>query len=82
MKFAETKTSYFDRYDNEMYANDADHQNLLQLLRDAEALTDAAKAEFVKAFNFDYALDGMIKASPRRYPTLVSEAPAAGMKLA
>lgn len=84
MKFADLKNEYFERYDNEMYANDEDTQNMLDLFKKAETLSDAAKTEFVKAFYFDFALDGIIclgskKTAATVYPNLTKEAAAAGI---
>lgn len=86
MKFDDLKTAQFERYDNEMYANDTDTQNMLNLLRKAATLSDAAKAEFVKAWSFEFALDGELYLGGKRsaaavYPNITAEAQAAGIKI-
>jgi len=86
MTFNQLKNSYFERYACEAYANDADTKNLLQLFVAAEALSDQAKTEFVKAFDFEYALDGMLylcsqKRAQALYPHLLREASLVGIKI-
>lgn len=86
MKFDDLKTAQFERYDNEMYNTSEEYINLLGLLKKAETLSDAAKAEFVKVWSFDFALDGELylgskKTAPAVYPNIIAEAPAAGIKI-
>lgn len=84
MAFAQMKKEYNDRYNTEAYANDTDNQNMLGLFEKAEELSLAAKAEFVKAFDFSFALNGEMylggkKTAAFKFPHLIEEASAAGI---
>ena len=73
-----------DLYNNEMYADDENTQNMLALLVRAASLTPQAQAEFVKVWNFEYALDGQVRIPAHQraiYPALVAEAAAAGIEI-
>jgi hypothetical protein len=86
MKFEDLKNEQIQRYDNEMYNTSEEYKNLLGLLKKADSLSDAAKREFVKAWSFDFALDGQLylgnKISARvNFPNLLAEAQSAGIEI-
>ena len=83
MNTLETLTAQMNaNYNNDMYANDEDTQNALGLLTRAATLSHQAQVEFVKAWSFEFALDNQVYVpTPRLYPTLVSEAAAAGIQI-
>ncbi len=85
-RFEELQRECNERYNNSMYTGDADFQNVLALLKKAETLSDAAKAEFASQFSLNFAFDGLIylgskNSAPRRFPHLWAEAAAAGITI-
>ena len=86
MDYKEMKAEYFARYDNAAYSGDTEAENVLNLFRSAEKLSAPAKAEFVKAFNLEFALDGEMylggrKTAEYKYPNLIKEGPSCGIKI-
>jgi len=84
-KFKTLRAGYEKQYITE--ANDEGIKNLLALFEQAENLSETAKSEFVKIFNFEYALQGEIYVGSERRalaqcPALYAEAPGLGIKLA
>lgn len=84
MNFDQMKKEYNARYNVEAYANDEETKTMLGMFDKAEALSPKAKAEFVKAFNYEFALDGEMylggkKTAAYNYPNLIAEAPSAGI---
>jgi len=59
MKFAGLKAAYAE-YDAKDYARDPGIQTMLGLFEKADNLSDAAKQEFVDAFNYEFALNGKV----------------------
>ena len=75
MRFADLKAEYTQRYD----AKDPEAQSMLALFEKADKLSDAAKQEFVDAFNYQFALAGKVYLGTRlnaayKYPHLLTEA--------
>lgn len=86
MTFAEMKLEYNARYNNDAYADDPATQTMLGMFDRAETMTDAAKTEFVAAFNYEFALDGELylggkRTAAYRYPHLLTEARTVGIKV-
>jgi hypothetical protein len=87
MTYQEMKTEYQKRYENEVYASDPETQALFSLFEKADKLTPAAQAEFVRGFDFEFALGGEMylggpKTAAYKYPHLIAEAPVVGIKIA
>ena len=85
MRFNELKAEYDNRYANACYAGDEEIENMLLLFQLATKMSVAARGEFAKTFNFEYALDGLLflgaKASAgERCKNVIAEAPLAGIK--
>ena len=83
MKLEDLKREYEARYDNQAYANAPEYQALLELLRAATRLGPAAQKQFVDLFDFEYALDGVVKVGKRArlYPELMQEAATVGITI-
>jgi hypothetical protein len=82
MRFAELKAKYTQHYD----ANDPGTQTMLGLFEKADTLSDAAKEEFVEAFNYQFALAGKVYLGTKlnaayKYPHLLAEAEAVGIRV-
>ena len=82
MRFADLKAKYTQRYD----ANDPGTQAMLGLFEKADTLSDAAKEEFVEAFNYQFALAGKVYLGTKlnaayKYPHLLAEAEAVGIRV-
>ena len=84
MKFQTMKAEYQARYADE--SEDPEIQALFGLFDKAEKMSAAAQAEFVKAFDYNMALDGQLplggdRTANARFPHLLQEAPAVGIEL-
>jgi hypothetical protein len=82
MRFADLKAKYTQRYD----ANDPGTQTMLGLFEKADKLSDAAKQEFVEAFNYQFALAGKVYLGAKlnaayKYSHLLAEAEAVGIRV-
>jgi hypothetical protein len=82
MRFADLKAKYTQRYD----AKDPGIQTMLGLFEKADKLSDAAKEEFVEAFNYQFALAGKVYLGTKlnaayKYPHLLTEAEAVGIRV-
>ncbi len=85
MRFADLKAEYTERYDAKI-AKDPGVQTMLGLFEKADKLSDAAKQEFVEAFNYEFALDGKVYLGAKlnaeyNYPHLLAEAEAVGIRV-
>ena len=86
MTFQQMKAEYNARYNCEAYANDDETKTMLAMFDQAEKLSPAAQREFVKAFNYEFALDGQLylggkKTAEFKFPNLMAEASAAGLTI-
>jgi hypothetical protein len=82
MRFADLKAKYTQRYD----AKDPGIQTMLGLFEKADKLSDAAKQEFVDAFNYQFALAGKVYLGTKlnaayKYPHLLAEAEAVDIRV-
>ena len=82
MRFADLKAKYTQRYD----AKDPGIQTMLGLFEKADKLSDAAKQEFVDAFNYHFALNGKVYLGAKlnavyKYPHFLAEAEAVGIRV-
>ena len=82
MRFTDLKAKYTQHYD----ANDPGTQTMLDLFEKADKLSDAAKLEFVDAFNYQFALNGKVYLGAKlnaayKYPHLLAEAEAVGIRV-
>ena len=85
MRFADLKAEYAE-YDAKDYAKDPGIQTMLGLFEKADKLSDAAKQEFVEAFNYHFALNGKVYLGTKlnaayKYPHLLAEAEAVGIRV-
>jgi len=86
MRFADLKAEYTERYDAKDYAKDPGVQTMLGLFEKAGKLSDAAKQEFVEAFNYEFALAGKVYLGTKlnaeyNYPHLLAEAEAVSIRV-
>ncbi len=86
MRFADLKATYTERYAVKEYAKDPGIQTMLGLFEKADKLSDAAKREFVEAFNHEFALSGKVYLGARlkagyNYPHLLAEAETVGIRI-
>jgi hypothetical protein len=86
MRFADLKALYTERYNIKDYAKDPGVQTMLGLFEKADKLSDAAKQEFVEAFNYEFALNGKVYLGPKlragyKYPHLLAEAETVGIRV-
>lgn len=76
MTFDQMHNEYKARYDNAMYGDD-ESKNLLGMLEKATGLSEAGKAEFVKAFSFEDAMEGELvirrRLAESDFPNLMRE---------
>lgn len=84
MRFTDLRAHYTHRYDAGEYANDPEIQTMLDLFEKADHLSDAAKQEFVEAFNLEFARGGKVYLGPKlnalyKYPHLLAEAEGVGI---
>lgn len=82
MRFADLKAEYTQHYD----AKDPETQTMLDLFEKADTLSDAAKEEFVEAFNYQFALSGKVYLGTQlnaayKYSHLLAEAKAVGIRV-
>ncbi|MGA2110030.1 MAG: hypothetical protein ABSH25_20575 [Syntrophorhabdales bacterium] len=82
MRFADLKAEYTQHYD----AKDPGTQTMLGLFEKAGKLSDAAKQEFVEAFNYQFALADKVYLGTKlnaayKYSHLLTEAEAVGIRV-
>ncbi len=86
MTFNQMKAEYNERYNNECYG-DSETKSMLNMFDAAEKMTDEAKCEFVRVFNFEFALDGELylgggkMSAIKEYSNLINEAKKVGITL-
>ena len=86
MRFADLKAEYTERHDAKDHAKDPGTQTMLGLFEKADKLSDAAKQEFVEAFNYQFALAGKVYLGAKlnaayKYPHLLAEAEAVDIRV-
>ncbi len=86
MDYETLRSDYNARYNNDQYKSDAEHMAMLGMISSAGNMSAPARQQFAVAFDFDFALDGVVyvggeKSAMLNYPDLMAEANSNGIKI-